>query len=380
MRRLLGPPAVTLYFSTVVLLWSLAAPADQAQRWYGLSLLVAGLALFLSICGHELGHVVGAKKANLQFMLFIVGPLLIGKVGRENRLQVQGNYHWNLFLGGRVVAVPKQGDYPSRQRFTMYFLAGPFASAFLGLVFMLLCLLWGREPTIEAAQSGLFTPVEFLIATFLWLTRDICLILLMLSLFPAGISDGARLLALIRQGPQAERLRSSTVVVSDLLAGKRPRDWEQAAVENSLLVRDGSVHEMTANYRAYQWALDSGQVDTAGIYLERLKAGYTRFPRTMRSLIQLEIAYYEARYRRNAEVARSWFNKVVPSRTTPQATLCRAEAAVLLTEGKLVDARMRVEAGLQIAEPINNLMNYAALEKDLLNDLMRQIETPSSAD
>jgi hypothetical protein len=121
-------------------------------------------------------------------------------------------------------------------------------------------------------------------------------------------------------------------------------------------------------------------VDTAGIYLERLKAGYTRFPRAMRSLIQLEIAYYEARYRRNAEAARIWFNKAVPGRTTPQATLCRAEAAVLLTEGKLADARMRVEAGLQIAEPINNLMNYAALEKDLLNDLMRQIETPSSAD
>src|SRR5262249_1282521 len=152
---------------------------------------------------------------------------------------------------------------------------------------------------------------------------------------------GARLMALIQQGPQAERLRSSTVVVSNLLAGKRPREWEQAAVENSLLVRDGSVHEMTANYRAYQWALDSGQPEAAGIYLDRLKAGYTRFPRSMRALIQLEIAYYEARYRQDATSARSWFSKVVPGRTTPQASLCRAEAAVLLAEGKKEEAKVR---------------------------------------
>jgi len=81
----------------------------------------------------------------------------------------------------------------------------------------------------------------------------------------------------------------------------------------------------------------------------------------------VEAAYFEARYRKNRG-GRRWLDEVVDRRIEAH-TLLRAEAAVLLVEGRYVEAEAKAQAGIE-ALPLSGDPGGAKAEGDWLHDIL----------
>src|SRR5262249_44730307 len=117
----------------------------------------------------------------------------------------------------------------------------------------------------------LATPNNLMSYWFL-LTGLLNVILCLLSLLPTqtagGPTDGRILLHWLRNTPQAQRELLWLGLQADLINGVRPRDWDKVAVERLLEKRQGIADDVGANLYGYYHALDTGDPDKAGAFLD----------------------------------------------------------------------------------------------------------------
>ena len=85
----------------------------------------------------------------------------------------------------------------------------------------------------------------------------------------------------------------------------------------------------------------------------------------------MEAAFFDGRHRRDATRAQHWLKKVERGQLEEQTHL-RAEAAVLLAEGRCLAAAEKVEAALT-ALPQSTDPGGALAEEDWLNDLEAEV-------
>ena len=276
-------------------------------------------ALVLGIPGaiavHELGHVIGGQIAGWRFVLLIVGPVMVARD--------EGGLEWKLnkslgLAGGLALSLPTSRS-DLRRESALVVGGGPVASLALGALGVALGGAWAVVGLVSLG-IGLVT------------------------LFPGRTSgfltDGARLLRLLRGGAPADREAALLAVLAQSLSGVRPRDWDAGLLEVAAALEDSDPMETSAHALGTTLALDAGDADAARRHLARRVALWDATPPAIRGGLAADAALFEAAVRNDAERARAWLDRVPPrAALADPATDALARAATLRAEGDLEAAR-----------------------------------------
>lgn len=302
------------------------AGSAGALSWPWLIMIGVG-GLFLVLLAHELGHVIGGRLVGFRFRLLIVGPLKIDRV--DERLRIGLNR--SLALAGGLAAASPADDRNLTRRMLIYVAGGPAMSLLFGATALLLQPFTTGAPAFGLSLVGLAS-LAIALVTLIPMRAD------------GFASDGARILMLLRGGPDAERWCAVAALANDLF-GRRPRDLPPELIERSLALADGSADYLGSVFVAYSWALDRGDLTAAGAYLDIMTANLAAFNGALRPSVLIEAAYFTAVHRADPVGARALFTKARGGLIEAH-TRARAEAAVLFAEGRPSEARTVAADGL----------------------------------
>jgi len=317
----------------------------------------------IAILVHELGHLMAALAMGMRLERFVVGLLWFVRE-RDSwhvRLAAPPLPYW-----GYVLATPMTY---SRLRFRMivFTVCGPLASIVLGV----LCVVAG------CFDDSLPMPVLFnflrevkdvlpSVLTSMWTIAGVYnLFIGFWSLLPMEVKTGYPqdgyllrywLLAGADLAPlqanvtpkSVERYEMITSLRNAMHNGKRPREWDQSALDRFAAFSDNTGWDVAADMCGYYHALDTGQLERAGTFLDLALASLMKYPADRRSNVTLEGAFFEAFVRHDLDRAKSWLDRSA-SGDVEEHTRLRAEAAVLLAEGRNVEAIDSVRKALAVA-------------------------------
>lgn len=292
--------------------------------------------IYAAVVLHELGHVIGGLLAGFRFISLAAGPLRVIATAQGIRL----GWNRNLDLAGGMAATLPADGRNLRPRLMAAVGGGPLSSLLLGLAGGGLAIrLLPESPDLGAlaAMAGL-AGVGIFLATISPQQSS------------GAQSDGAQLLALLRDGPQMELHRLSLEIQADSLQGARPRDWHVASLQQALDQYAFRNDEWAqAELLAYYHALDGGDTGAAGLLLEQITSNFDGFSPGMRHSLALEAAYYQACHCNDSVQGRDWLKRGREDLFGPHIRL-RAEAAVLLAQRQPELAAQKVREGLQAAD------------------------------
>lgn len=321
----------------------------NASPWVVIPGLI--VSFFFVLAFHEAGHVVGGKLVGFRFTLFVVGPFKLYSTPGGVRLGLNRS----LMLAGGLGGATPTDSRNLTHRMTAYVAGGPVASLLLAV-----------------AAFGLFFIAPPSIGIILALAAVTSLGIGVVTLIPNKtgglVSDGARLLMLRRNGPEAERWCALAALSGASMLGKRPRDWDEEMVRKSLAHPDSTFDDAGASSTAYYHALDLGRIDEAETLLERALSA-ENLPEMMRSQTLLENAFFQASFRQDTEKARSLFSKAQPGKVLEKHLPVRAEAAILFAEGEGEKAKQKAHKSLEALDRSFSA-GTAKLEKEWLEDLV----------
>lgn len=331
----------------------------------GLGLLIQLIAAFLiAILIHELGHVIGGKLAGYTFIMLVVGPFKL--VREQGRLR----WYWNTTLntfGGLTLMIPPVARSESH-RMARYILGGPIAG-FCLFVFSTLgiALIQTTQPHSAPVNYGAF---------FLVIVAAIALATGVGTLIPYSTSgfasDGGQYLDLIRGGHRAELRLLMLTLSAYSFHGRRPREWDAPLVARLLELAEQRMDQVAvaAHHSAFYHYLDLGRTDSAGAELNRAMELKDAYPAELQPGLWLELAYFQARYRRDPEGAAESLQKGTGGFVEAH-TRARAEAAVALIKGDLQGAMTAIDLALS---RIDRSMDPggAIAEKDWLLEMRAQ--------
>jgi len=159
-------------------------------------------------------------------------------------------------------------------------------------------------------------------------------------------SDGALLWQLRKTGPEQERMLALLQLAKAIYAGERARDWPAALVEKLGAPSDGAALELRARYLRFYYLADQGHYETAWDELVRAenigselgdKAGY------LREAIQSEKAFAAAWFLHDPNRLPSPDKITDTSHVLVEGVQSRAQAAVALQQGRIVEALTFIE-------------------------------------
>ena len=301
--------------------------------------------LLFAICLHEAGHGIGGYWAGFHWVEYAAGPLRIRRTARGLRFQINPSGT----LGGRTLAVPMDAQH-LRRRFALFIAGGPVANlAVFGMVGGGIAG-WIGSLAHPLAKLGYFLQIPSHQYLFMLVFEILSFSLLVgvFNLIPISRgslrSDGAQLLLLWRGGPRAERFAALCALAAASTSGLRPREWNKALFQRMTPSTDRTPEEVLARMMAYFQALDEQDVAGAEIHL-RQASGLADADRVLKPLIQAETAYFEARFRGNPVLARALLDQA-HGEFLEQDQRLTAETAILLSEGRLAEAKERAREAL----------------------------------
>jgi peptidase M50-like protein len=317
----------------------------------------------IAILVHELGHLVAALATGMRCERFVVGPiwLIHEKDSWRVRLAAPPLPYW-----GYVLATPMT-DSRLRLRMIVFILCGPLASIALGVFCVVLACF----------DDSLPMPVLF---DFLRETRNVLPSVLTSMLTIAGIynlyigfwcllptqakpgypMDGYLLRHWLLAGSSltpwqenvtpksVERYNEILALSNAMHAGQRPREWDQKMLDRFAAFSDNTAWDVVADLYCYYHALDTGQLDRAGTFLDLALASLMKSPADYRSNVTVEGAFFEAFIRHDLARAKSWLDRS-SSGDVEEHTRLRAVAAILLADGQNSEAIDTVQKALSAA-------------------------------
>lgn len=340
---------------------AVAGPAAGEPLWLKLALIAWLPFVWLFAVGvHELGHLVGGWAIGGQFLLYAVGPF------KWQRTPTGVRFFWNFKLntfGGLASCLPLQAGRATPRRMAWMVAGGPLASVVLA---------------VAAAWCAVFVTAPFAHGALLKLLHrgvvEVAVmsgVLAVATLFPSMAggfkSDGLRLLGLLRRDRRSEQETALVALTAASIGGVRPAQLDAALIERSLALRDRSVFDLYAHFTAYLHAADRGEFARAQGHLDTMLAGEGKMMPMIRELVRAEYAWLIALQTGDAATARAWLDSAGRIDFEP-ATRLRAEAAVLLAEGRAAEAGVRVEEARHALlhrsmSPVRNLFAEDALDR-----------------
>ncbi len=179
------------------------------------------------------------------------------------------------------------------------------------------------------------------------------------------MSDGARLLMLIRGGAVWQRISALQAIASASLAGVRPREWNADLIELACGPDDGSADGREGRALRYSWLLDNGRVAEAEEQLVWLLE--QRWPGGAAPVLLWEAVSFAAMFGEDARTSRRWFDAV--SAAVPRSRDSGyqvAAASLACVEQRWDDARRLIPAARHACAKIADRGTAAAIEDALL--------------
>jgi hypothetical protein len=318
-------------------------------------LLFLPVAWLIAITVHELGHLAAGMARGMRFLLLIVGPVKIAR--RAGGLTLDWVVNLGT-LGGLAAAMPDLSR-PLLPQMRALVAGGPGASAVLGLA----CL-------------GLAAVSDGRVAAYSAVVAAISVLVFVATAMPmrAGgfMSDGMQWLELRRGGAAVEQRQALATLVGQSLAGIRPRELDVDTLQRGLaLAGTDPVRDISLRYYAYLRDLNAGDIAAASEHIDRLAADVAVFPDGVRQGLALEIAYFHARYRGDAALARQWLEQGKGG-VVDASLRALAEAALALRERRPDDALRFIHAGrAQLPRSLDTGAAHRIL--DALAELQRQV-------
>lgn len=354
----------------VVALFLKSSP-QAARPSSGLPLVDAVLAMLLTLVAmnvvlgvHEWGHVLGGQLSGFRFAMLVVGPLQVLREG--DRIVVGLNKNMSL-VGGVASAVPTGNERDIQGAMMRLVAGGPLAS-------LVLAFLAGL-PFLAAKLFSTPAP-HGLLALFLGATCAASFLIFWGTAIPYHAnhfhSDGARVLMLRKRGKEGERWCALAILAGAMMNDTRPRDLNTDYLKSALALPDKTVDDLSAHVLAYQWALDSGNVEEAQRCLDYAATNLESYPEAFRPLVAIEVAYMEGTYKHNAEEAQKWLTLAGKSAFVELPTRLRAEAALALAQDDFKIAQEKATEAILFMEKKSRLSGSEQMERDLAEDIVRR--------
>lgn len=368
--RLVSPLAVTLlalviplcvsafayashsyYFNLTTNLSTISPEAYSANyraqlQWktFGDFALFTGLLVPLTLlhsATHEWGHILAGRMVGLYPVMVVTGPLRVSFT--KGGARIRQNREWRGYMGA-ALSVPPDGR-NVRRRYALMAAGGPTASLALCLLALYLgsTLFPNRADTFVG--SGLFSVLAFLsFFGFVVNARP--------SWVGEVLTDGAQVKMLFGSNPVGERWSALLALTAASERGLRPKEWHVAWIEAATAHLNGSPNDLRASHFALYWALDRGAVEEAGEYLRRAIVATRRsaLPATA-GIISLEAAFYHAYFLSDRQAARNALLEAGDMLGSHYLYMrLRAEAAILLLEGKVRESQEKAVDGMAALE------------------------------
>jgi hypothetical protein len=297
------------------------------------------LIYYVSILAHEMGHLLAALLAGLCIFEFGVWPVRVVRSGK------------NLCLMRFDMPFPWLGKIV------------PLANLLIAITsFAILYALPTGKPSISA------------VAALLLIVASVNAFLFFANLRPRRTkkfyADGAQLLDLIRHPRLVTQNWLAGALSRASQSGLRPRELNAELIDFLLAKRDGSAQDAMSNFFAYYYFLDRGEINHAGDLIDLMATCREKYNAHYQFYAVLEKAYFEARHRHEALEARRWLDQASQG-TVEQQTRLRAEAAVLLAEGRHKEAAEKAIAGLDVL-PQSADPGGAIAEKEWLESILTE--------
>lgn len=361
-------PVITFVYARKILSWH--HPADLATR-QALVLTVPLLAAiyltyYLNVAVHEGGHWLAGRLVGFQTQAVQIGPLLWRRGTSGERFELAP---WRGRIGGYVGMWPEDQQ-RLRGRFAAFVAGGPLGSLLIALA----TYPWVR--TLAEPIGG--SPGVLLYQAFVFFLFVYAAFMTVMNLVPfqshGATTDGAKLLTVLRGGPKYKRLMAMITVGALGRSGARPRDYPPHLVEALTSAPDQSPeHAYMLLLRALH-SFDTGHDEEAVQYAS--EAADTVKPKAsiLYSSILNEAAGIIAWFGAGATRARELFDKVDAKLLTFRFTRLRSEAAVLMAEGRLDDARRTLAAAkAQFELDAAMYRGLFAFERDWLDAMDRRL-------
>jgi len=341
------------------------------EKLYKLGVVVALPAVWLLVVGwHELGHLVGGWLTGGRFLLWVIGPLMI----RRTPAGIQPAWNRSVNLGGGMAAcLPLEPGRMTPQRAAVMIVGGPVASLVLTVI-----ALWLAAALTAAAGSE---PSAWAVAQHVALaTAGMSLMIFLVTAFPGSTggfkTDGKRVFDLLRGDRRSAQEAAVLVLTTAGLAGVRPADYDPALVARAVSLRDGSLFDLYGQLTAYTHAADRGEWAVAQQHLDLVLAGEDRVAPYVRDVLRCEYAWLLATQADAPGMARAWLETAGKLDFDP-ATRLRAEAAVLLAEGRRAEAADQARAGLHAMRHRSMSPVESPFVREALEAVIRRAESPA---
>ena len=307
---------------------------------------------------HELGHVVAGALARFRFHVYILGPLRVERDVGTGRIGARYNRELGTW-GGMAGSFPQDAR-DLRRRVAMLLAGGPLASLLLAAAAVI---------ALAAAADAMSPLARGVVAIAGLISAGIGLV----TLLPMRGTDGGRLLRLKRGGPPAEREAAVFGIVGLLTSGVRARDWPPALADAAVGAPDGSTEDAYATLLAFMHAAGVRDRPRAERLLARVAELRDVLPPALRPTIQLEEAFIEAHYRRNAARARELLAALPagPGPSVGASSRARVEAAIAFAEGDASSGRAHMRRAIAAATTRPG--------RQELEDLLGEMETSSNS-
>lgn len=300
--------------------------------------------MWLVVVGfHELGHVVGGWLGGGRFLLWVVGPIKLQRTPSGVKLG------WNRSVnlgGGMAACVPLEAEKITLRGMAVMVLGGPGFSLLLALLGA-----WAMALSFDAAAGGGVAGAVAFNALAMMVALTTLIFLVTAAPFTAGgfKSDGRRVWDLARGGERAEQEGALMMLTTLSLSGVRPADYDEKLMATALKLDDGSIFDLYARLTAYYHAADRGDWRGAQRLLDTLVAREAALVPLVRDVVRCEYAWLLATRSAGVAEARAWLESAGRLDFDP-ATRLKAEAAVLLAEGRRTEAAEKARAGLEAVE------------------------------
>ena len=145
-----------------------------------------------------------------------------------------------------------------------------------------------------------------------------------------------------------------------------------------LALRERTNADVMTNTWGYLFRLDRGELGQAGELLDLAMTQIDGLPEQMRPTMFAEAAYYTAAHRRDGATARLLLAQAEGG-FIETGTRLRAEAAVLLAEGKFAEAVEKAQAGLEaLSHSVDK--GGAIAEREWLEAILNRAQQTGSGD
>ncbi|HEX8360245.1 MAG TPA: hypothetical protein VF613_09060 [Longimicrobium sp.] len=291
------------------------------------AVVVAAFPLLVGL--HELGHLLGGMAVGFRPLLFMVGPLRIERDGERFRAKLSFK---GAMFGGLAACAPT--DTRDLRRRTLWLIAGgPLASLAGGLFFLALRPLLDAPPLADA---------------LLLIAGLVSLLIAMIAAIPGNAggfySDGARIIRLLRGGPDVEREVAVIAIMGLSMGGARAREWSPELVARATAGEPDTLFGVAGRLYAFSYELDHGRVDAARAQLGAVLAAADLLPKQALPSVLLQAALFAARADRDAPRARELLGRAAGGVMVPPHLRPMAEAAIAILEGDRARAAERLEA------------------------------------